>query len=438
MQRWEWTDTPLQEWTDSPMTEWRPSTLEVYVGLGRASLRAEYRPDRFLSISHPLRLLSGGLTELGANVTFGRSVGMRKMRLRQPGAVEVGGGFSLSLARFRLRGWSPQPMPPFFTPGRAHARSFRPLLLYDGVAVWDTPKGRAEAKATDPWLRMDYLIPHRRAGAASSISPRIGVGMRLNAPRGRCSRLDVSLIPRIITIPLGDTQAKGFNPRVGRGVLATLGTATARPLHPQYIAQHARYVTLGQATAQGFDPSVEWRPSRDLVVSKVFILELTGEAGGLTTIEIPAPSIQIRRRNGRPTVVQVSFPDDGVLEEIEARSNGDMVISQGGILANGLRQLIEITRVDLDDIRQDEGGRNSSITLTGRRTVSNADPRRVELEQVTYRSVQQGKRRYRTEVDPWIRPGDTVQVGEEEIVVGVMTYTIRTGREQMEIVEAST
>ena len=417
------------------MTEWRPSELVLYVNLGRASARSTHRPDRFLGIVHPLRLLSANLNKQPANVTFGRSVGMRKMRLRAPGDVYVWSGFSMSYYRAELRGWSPQVMPPMFIIHRGHARTFRPLLLYDGVAVWDTPKGRAEARATDPWLRMDYLIPHRRAGTASPISPRMGVGMRLNAPRARCNGLDVSLIPRIITIPLGGTQAKGFDPRVGRGVLATLGTATARPLHPQYLARHVRYVPLGKATAQRFAPSVEWRPARELVVSKVFILELTGDADGLTDLEIPTPSIQIRRRNGRPTVVQVSFPDDGVLEEIEARSNGDMVISQGGILANGLRQLIEITRVDLDDIRQDEGGRNSSITLTGRRTISNDDPRRVELQEVTYRSVRQGKRRYRTEVDPWIRPGDTVQVGEEEIEVGSMTYTIGVGRERMELQE---
>jgi len=62
-------------------------------------------------------------------------------RARSEG-VDVYGGFALRFQQFELQGWIPQLLPPYFAVPRGSARTHRPLLLYDGVAVWDTPVGQ--------------------------------------------------------------------------------------------------------------------------------------------------------------------------------------------------------------------------------------------------------------------------------------------------------
>jgi len=103
-------------------------------------------------------------------------------------------------------------------------------------------------------------------------------------------------------------------------------------------------------------------------------------------------------------------------------------------------QVQEIARVDmeLENLRMDKGPKSRSITMTGHKTVSTTDPTVVTLSGASYRNYAGGTRRYRCDVDLWLRPGDTAVIeGEgEQFQVGYISYTIGVGQEQMEIVEA--
>ena len=68
----------------------------------------------------------------------------------------------------------------------------------------------------------------------------------------------------------------------------------------------------------------------------------------------------------------------------------------------------EIIRVDLEDIRLSEGGKNTSIVLSGHKTESYAG-KTVTLRGTTYRDLNNGKLTYRCAVpELYLRPGDTV------------------------------
>jgi hypothetical protein len=87
----------------------------------------------------------------------------------------------------------------------------------------------------------------------------------------------------------------------------------------------------------------------------------------------------------------------------------------------------------------DKGPKNRSISLTGHRTVSTTDPNVVTLSGASYRNYSDGIRRYRCDVDLWLRPGDTavIEGQDEQFQVGFISYTIGAGQEIMEIVEAA-
>ncbi len=118
------------------------------------------------------------------------------------------------------------------------------------------------------------------------------------------------------------------------------------------------------------------------------------------------------------------------------RRNGEMILYKGVKFPSGATQLEEIARVDLEDIRLDKGAKNRPITLTGHKTVTITDPYVVTLTGANYRNLTDGKKRYRCNVDLWLRPGDTVEIEGEQFQVGFISYTIGAGQEVMEIVEA--
>ena len=176
-------------------------------------------------------------------------------------------------------------------------------------------------------------------------------------------------------------------------------------------------------------------PSR---VQSIYLLTLTGSADGEEDIIIPISSCQIRRRDGKPTYLSVVVPKyDDYVDAITNRSNGELVLKKGVRFLDGGTQIEEITRVYLEDIRLDKGPRSRSITLSGHKTISNDSPNEVNINKVTYKNTSaSGLRRFRSAVDLWVRPGDTVVLDGEAIVAGMISYTIQTNSEVMEIEEA--
>jgi hypothetical protein len=91
-----------------------------------------------------------------------------------------------------------------------------------------------------------------------------------------------------------------------------------------------------------------------------------------------------------------------------------MVFYNGVWFADGSQQVQEIARVDMEmeNLRMDKGPRNRSITLVSHTTVATTDPNVVTLSGASYRNFSGGTRRYRCEVDLWLRPEDTAVIRE--------------------------
>jgi hypothetical protein len=170
---------------------------------------------------------------------------------------------------------------------------------------------------------------------------------------------------------------------------------------------------------------------------------LTGDAETpvLDDLELPMSSFQSTLRDGGPSYISCVIPAaTAYVDNIIARSHGDIVIKYGYRFQDGREQLTEIARVDYEDIRVDTGAKSSSATISGHATTTAAGGSVRAASGVSYYALQaNGLRRIRASVDMWLRCGDIVTFplgGEEQqFTVGEISYTVSTRAAAMEAAE---
>ncbi len=166
-----------------------------------------------------------------------------------------------------------------------------------------------------------------------------------------------------------------------------------------------------------------------------FYFTLTGDGDSTTDVEIPISSFNCRLRSGDPTYLQVVIPGDDYAAHVAARPNGQMVVEMDYLLSGVSQHREEIVRVDLEDIRTDDGSKKRSILLTGHRTVTHAG-KNIALRYVNYASIINGAMRVRcAEPDMYIRPGDTATYDGDSFVVNNISINVGTNRRSMEVAE---
>ena len=183
----------------------------------------------------------------------------------------------------------------------------------------------------------------------------------------------------------------------------------------------------------GFNWSAWFRDNADRAVTRYYFT-LTGSNDATTDIEIPITSFQARKRDGQSTYLSV-VTGYAYADQINARSNGEMVIEMAYLL-NGVESIREeILRADLEDIPLSKGARSRSVTLTGHKTV-NFSPKVSTIENPTYRYLSGGKLGFRfAKPDLYVNPGDTCRVGDDEFVIDWISYVVSARSRMMEIRE---
>jgi hypothetical protein len=161
------------------------------------------------------------------------------------------------------------------------------------------------------------------------------------------------------------------------------------------------------------------QPRREVFVA---VLRKTG----LADIEVPMASLQMRRRDGLPTMVSCVVPDAATYRGYaEDREGGELIVMAGSVTQDGTRHLSELDRAALETISWDVGVGSSSLSLSGYRTAGTTNPRPVDLSGITYYGLQaDGKRRVRGKINIFLRPGDTALLpnGESFVVDQVYVY----------------
>lgn len=162
-------------------------------------------------------------------------------------------------------------------------------------------------------------------------------------------------------------------------------------------------------------------------IQEVYQLVITGAPDGLDDLVIGGiSSWQATNQAGaRSAYVQAVIPAaDQYVADIEARSNGELVIQKGYRLATGQVQFEEILRSAFDDARPDQGRSSVTLTVSGYmrgRPVSNGS--RV-LTGIRSTSKPNGKRRVLCDIDLFLQPGMTVTALNESFQADYINYYV--------------
>jgi hypothetical protein len=166
-----------------------------------------------------------------------------------------------------------------------------------------------------------------------------------------------------------------------------------------------------------------------------YLFTLTGAADGEADIEIPISSFQARMRDGDPTFLSVVIPDGEQAAAINARQNGTLIVDMAYKLHGAFIQRETIVSALLEDIRVDEGTSSSPLTLSGHKTET-YNGLAITLTTSIYRTILNGKIRHRlAEPNINLRPGDTVTIGSDTFVAGLISYFISVESKTMEVAE---
>lgn len=193
---------------------------------------------------------------------------------------------------------------------------------------------------------------------------------------------------------------------------------------------------FGNFSMDDFIDAFNWaawlRANKEKSIVK-FIFTLTGINDGKSDAIMKISTLQATKRTDNPTYMSVVVPAYENIDLINERPNGEMVVEVAYYI-KGVEELREeFLRVDLTDIRPDEGARNRSVTLTGRKTHSFQN-QTVALSGSNYHSIVSGRPTYRfPEVDPFLNPGDTLKVGTDEFRIGSISYFITHTNRTMEV-----
>ena len=272
---------------------------------------------------------------------------------------------------------------------------------------------------------------------AIGLSDTLSVEASLSILLAETIGLSDSVIPDLFVEILAETA--GLNDTVDRDYYFYKTIAEAVGLNDVIGVQADWLMTLlesaGLADVIASFNWTQWLLQNEYKATKRYYLTLTGEDDDTTDIVIPMKSFQGRLRDGDPTYLSCVIPGAEYAAQINARSNGDLIVEMA-YLIDGVEQYKEqLVIVDLETIRVDEGAKNQSITLSGHRTESFVT-KEVILDGASYYYISGGKYHYRlAKVDMYLKPGDTVEVNGDSFTVDVVTYFVSVKRQQMEISE---
>lgn len=158
-----------------------------------------------------------------------------------------------------------------------------------------------------------------------------------------------------------------------------------------------------------------------------YLCHLTGAADGESDLLLPMSSFAIRLNSSTASsFVQVVIPGvDSYADAIAARPNGSILITRIYDYLDGSSLTYEMARADFDSLRTDTGGQSGSTgTMQGYYTLTSSTARTYDLSDPTYRSWDGETVRYRCELNPLIRPGDTVTINEETIELRSIQHNV--------------
>lgn len=179
-----------------------------------------------------------------------------------------------------------------------------------------------------------------------------------------------------------------------------------------------------------------WPSETDIAAGSQFSY-LDIDDGVLDPIRIPISSWQATLQADRSTFVQAVVP--AVLDWVDAitarLTAGQIIITQAARFASGTEQEYEAARVPLQQFRVSRGPNRATAVLSGYSTIAAASASAVRVLRNVRSYDSSGGSRYRCDIDPTVRPGNTAQVGADTFVVAYINIYVNDSDRYMDVGE---
>jgi len=176
---------------------------------------------------------------------------------------------------------------------------------------------------------------------------------------------------------------------------------------------------------------------------KIYRCILTGAENELDDLIMPMSGFSATVRDGDPSYLQCTIPaGSDYLDAVLLRTDGDIVVKCGYVMADGTEYLEEIVRVNYENMRVERAVPEDKMTISGTKTRTLNQSKEWTLQGTSYYTInEEGKRRVRGTLDFNLRCGDILTYGDEAgdyLTVGAITYAVaaRPAMEYMEVEEA--
>lgn len=246
----------------------------------------------------------------------------------------------------------------------------------------------------------------------------------------------MALIGQIILT--GEIPELGLDSFANQPLIATISLTGQQA---NLVTGFALAAARGSVNIIGLQPSFVNRLPSTIAnhwISTHYRCYLTGSADGLSNLELPLSSFQVRlNANPLRAYLSVIVPSvDTYIDAINARQNGQLKVVRIYNYLNGASSSFGMVSTSFDSLSTNEGGRSGSTgTLNGFSYTSDSPPQNIELFDPITRSNDNGRRRYRCRIDPRVRPLDTVNINGETFTVDSVICIIDTKTAIMEVAE---
>lgn len=185
----------------------------------------------------------------------------------------------------------------------------------------------------------------------------------------------------------------------------------------------------GAAWRTVFEPGEQAWPPAEFELRTVYLLEIGGT-------RVPMSSFQATMRWHGQSFLQAIIPNG--TEYLDVLDVGVPMQVLMGLLSpdDELIDLEPIAQAPLQIVRHDDGAVRDTLTVSGYGPLPPQGSMARRLRNIQYRTVNQGVRRVRCDVDLLLRPGQiAIDSDGSSFQVGVIQYFVGAQSEAMEVIE---
>lgn len=250
--------------------------------------------------------------------------------------------------------------------------------------------------------------------------------------------------PYTFNVPTADIFITAQNPTFDDGsgnvtVNVPIATISTTVYAPGYGVGTVAAVPVLDVSIRPRDAIYIWDIPISRKVQPIYTCTLTGEADGEDDLELPTSIIYGSLKDGVASRLSCHVP--GILnyqDDIADRANGDIVIRYGyrGD-SSGIANTEIIARAPYQNLQIVEQSNGAAALLTGSESLAvNAAVKERTLSGVRYYGITESrKRKLRTSVDMFLKPGDVAVYEDDSFQAGNIFYAISPKDAYMEVEE---